>query len=215
MPTLNEAKYAALEAQTGLVDATLNEHEYKWLLDQCAGGGGSGPPTPSEDPCIIWGAGPNFTAEVVETSFEANCNLYFYEGSNGQPGPTFPSSCGYYLWDEASNTLQYEAVICEDETPFSTDTFIVKFDVVEVVTGTAPVQLLYEPGREGQYWEMFRCDIRIDDDVADGVRQEVVIDVTVARWDGVTGDPNAGTAVPVAGSEAVRRVTLIADRRTP
>ena len=209
MPTLNEAEYAALASQG--YSGTLNEMEYAWLLDQC-GGAPSGPPTVSLDSCILWGSGLNFLAWAVETVFSANCNLYFYEGSNGQPGPEFPSSCGYFLWDGATDNTAFQAVICEAETPFSTGEFIVKYQVVEVVSGTAPVQLLYTPGRENQFWELFRCDIRVDDDLSDGTIQEVVIDVTVARWDG-TGDPDTGTGNPVAGSEGVVRVTLRADYR--
>ena len=208
MPTLNEQEYAALAAQgyTG----TLNDMEYAWLEDQCSPAP-SGPPTASSDACILWGTGSNFLAWAVETAFSADCNLYFYEGSNGQPGPTFPSSCGYLLWDGNDDPPAYQAVICEAETPFSTDEFIVKYDVVTVVSGTEPVQLLYTPGREGEYWEMFRCDIRISDTVQGGDVQEVIIDVTVARLGG--GDPNAGTATPIAGTEGVVRVTLRADWR--
>jgi hypothetical protein len=209
MPTLNEQEYAslALQGYTG----TLNEMEYAWLFDQCSPTP-SGPPTASSDACILWGTGSNFTATYVEDGgFSANCNLYFYEGPNGQPGPTFPSSCGYWIYNGVDdNNPAYQAVICEAETPFSTDEFIVKFDVVQVISGTAPVQLLYTPGREGEYWEMFRCDIRIDDDVFDGTPQEVIVDITVARLGG--GDPNAGTATPIAGTEGVVRVTLYAER---
>lgn len=209
MPTLNEQKHAALTDQgyTG----TLNEMEYAWLADQC-GPVSSGPPIASSDACILWGTGTNFVSWAVETVFDATCNLYFYEGSNGQPGPTFPSSCGYYLWNGSSNDFLVQSVICDAETPFSTNEFIVKFDVVEVISGTEPVQLNFTSGREGQFWEMFRCDIRVSDTIQGGDVQEVVIDVTVARLGG--GDPNAGTATPIAGTEGVVRVTLRADWRT-
>ncbi len=213
MSTLNDAQITSLAAQ-GYTAGTLNDRIWAWLFDQCAGGGGSSsPPTDSADTCIMWGEGPNFTAEAVEDGIEANCNLYFYEGSNGQPGPEFPSSCGYYVWNGVdTNDFAVQAVIEDACTPFSDGVYIVKFDVVEVVSGTAPVQLGYQPGREGQYWDLFRQDIRVDDSVADGTRQEVVIDVTVAKLQ--SGDPNAGTGVPVPGSEGVRRVTLIAERRS-
>jgi hypothetical protein len=203
MPTLNEVKFSALNDQ-GYVDGSLNEREYAWLLDQCEGGGG---PPPSNDPNILW-SGAEFTARNEGVGSNIISNLYFYEGSNGIPGTIpapFDSTCGYYFPDD--NTAAYQRTIADPASPFTPGVYIVKFDIVQVVSGDGVVELLYTSGREGEYWDLFRCDIRVVANGGGEENQEVLVDVTIATQLG--GDENAGTATPVAGSEGVRRVRLI------
>jgi hypothetical protein len=158
-----------------------------------------------EDTDIIWG-GNEFTTTDNGTSV-ADALLYFYENSNGIPGiipPPFDSTCGYYNPDDV---IQLERVIAEASTPFSTGVYIVKFDIVQIVSGDGAINLNYTPGREGQYWDLFRCDIRLSANVGTP-SQETVADITIAEQLG--GDENAGTATPVPGTERTRRVRFIA-----
>jgi hypothetical protein len=154
----------------------------------------------SNDPNIVWDSTP-LTSTVVEASSTAYNNLYFYEGSNGKVQAPFHSSVGYWI---DADTLGFGDVIHDDATAFNTGEYLVKYEVVSVLSGSAAITLNYTPGQEGVWVDLFRANIEIDDTVADGTEQHVVIDVTVATDDG------AGS--PVAGSESTKRVTMYAER---
>ena len=195
--TLNEQKFLALTNQgyTG----TLNEMEYAWLADQCS-------PAPPADPDVLWG-GAEFTSISQGVSFET-ANIYFYNTANGIPGlipAPFDATCGYFFPDSNAQVVR---VIAEAVTPFNLGEYLVKFDIVTVVIGDGIIQLNNQPGREGEYWDLFQCDIRTEADAGGTTDQEILCDITVATYQ--SGDPAAGTGVPVPGSEKTRRVRFIA-----
>jgi hypothetical protein len=169
-----------------------------------------------KDELIIW-PGPELLCEVIDAWGSLNC--YFYEGSNGI-GPTVPpyyllppydSTCGYYV---NASTLGFVRVISDDSNqygfpgnnvPFSDYTFVIKYEELSVVSGSPVSWLNYNPGRENQWWDLFRCDIRIAEPSVPPYNDELLTKITIGRWDG-TGDPWAGTAGVISGTERSRNV---------
>lgn len=155
----------------------------------------------SDDPNIVWDCATPIESYNAETAFSPVANLYFYEGSNGVSEAPFHSTAGYYVGGEPES-INYAFVIHDDVTPFGTGEYLGKWEIVQVVSGTGTVTCNY--GVEGEWLELFRLNIYVEDLVADGTPEEVILDVTVAT--------NNGAGAPVAGSEVTKRVTLKAER---
>lgn len=148
------------------------------------------PCDPGSDPDIIWGCADPIAATQIKAGYVDN-NMYFNEHGSG---------VGYYE-DSVLTSTQF---IHADALPFSNGDFVIKFDIVEVVSGGGDVKLNYTSSQEGVWADAFRADIRLEDPVSNGITESVIVDITIAT--------DNGAGAPVSGTEAVRRVTFYSER---
>lgn len=158
--------------------------------------GTSNLPPVSSDASILWGNAPTEIECFYIDSEECYPQVYFRESGLG--------ARVYERLDGVEDLIYYDSI----DGSYYTGEYLVKFEVVETVSGTNPMLVNYSTsGEEGNWWDAYRHDLRLTDEDDDGVPQKKVVKVWMAT--------DNGAGAPVAGTETWKLVTFTANYRTP
>ena len=155
---------------------------------------GSGPP----DPDIVWDTVPLETVYIrpaITTLYDFDNGIYFFADTI-YAGWT-ATEAAFYQWQKEPVSVPAIA------RTFTTGEFVVSYSVVSVISGSEVIDVNYATGTEGQWYDLFECNIAINANpvASPNEAQHQIIDVTVATDDGAGG--------AVAGTEVTKRVTII------
>lgn len=163
--------------------------------DQSAtAGSATATPVFQPDPDILWDSTPIFATRITKntTSF---LDLYFayYDTSYGDK-----TGCEFQYHD---HMLTNVPVIARS---FSTNEFLVKWEMVQIVSGSGYVQIEDAADKAGVWYDLYDQIIDQNDTTNDGIAEHCIIDVTIAK--------NDGNDNPVEGTQRTKRVTFYAYR---